>query len=378
MLCLAIGSCAPTSSVRGGAGLLEPSPLLPYSGPRARIAVARFADKTAKGYASIGEGMSAMFVTALVGSDRYIVLERDIIDDVIAEQDLGTGGSILPGTEAPAGEIEGAELLLTGAVTEFEPEKFGLGGGIVGLGTLITTAALHEKYNTPVAAAAFTESHIALDVRVVDVATSRIVASVSVEATGQDWGGFVAAEVGGGKTRLPFALGSFKKAATEKAIRKAVDLAVAAVTLQFPHEYFRHSADDFSQGRIFVFSYLNLPEISADLLQEESVRTASSEGEWSSLAANLGLSAGESVAPVDFSRRQVVLITPGRQEAPGKEVVIERAVTFSDRVEFTVFLSSPDTPPAEKVSEASFTPAALLSTEQSQLPLTVVWADRGQ
>ena len=378
MLCLAIGSCAPTSSVRGGSGILQPAPLLSYSGPRARIAVARFADKTAKGYPSIGEGISAMFVTALVGSDRYIVLERDIIDDVIAEQDLGTAGRILPGTEAPAGEIGGAELLLTGAVTEFEPEKFGLGGGIVGLGTLITTAALHEKYNTPIAAAAFTESHIALDVRVVDIATSRIVASVSVEATGQDWGGFVAAEVGGGKTRLPLALGSFKKAATEKAIRKAVDLAVAAVTLQFPHDYFRHSADDFSQGRIFGFSYLDLPDVSADLLQEEGVRTARSEGEWTSLAADLGLPAGQSAAPVDFSQRQIVLITPGRQETAGKEVVVEKAVTFSDRVEFAVSLLSPDPPPEEEVSEASFTPAALLSTEKSQLPPIVVWTVNGR
>ena len=188
----------------------------------------------------------------------------------------------------------------------------------------------------------------------------------------------MAAEVGGGKSRLPLVLGSFKKAATEKALRKAVDLSVAAVTLQFPHDYFRHSAGDFSQGRIFGFSYLNLPDVSADMLQEEGVLTARSEGEWASLAADLGLSAGESAAPVDFSRRQVVLIAPGRQETAGKEVVVEKAVTFSDRVEFTVFLSSPDTPPAEEVSEASFTPAALLSTEQSQLPLTVVWAVGGR
>jgi len=379
MLCFAIGSCAPTSSVRGAAGILESSPLLPYSGPRARIAVARFADKTAKGYPSIGEGMSVMFVTALVDSGRYIVLERDIIDDVIAEQDLFTAGRILPGTEAPTGEIVGAELLLTGAVTEFEPEKFSLGGGLVGLGTLITTAALHEKYNTPVAATTFTESHIALDVRVIEAATSRIVASVSVEATGQDWGGFVAAEVGGGKSRLPFALGSFKKTATEKAIRKAVNLAVAAVTSQFSHDYFRHDADDFSQGRIFGFSYLDLPEIREDLLQEESVRSARSEGEWTSFAADLGLSAGQSIPPVDFSLRQAVLITPGRQETAGMTVVVEKAVTFSDRVEFTVSLSPPPSPPGEEgVSETSFTPAAMLSTERSQLPLTVVWTETGR
>jgi curli biogenesis system outer membrane secretion channel CsgG len=362
---------------------MEAVRLLPYEGPKARIAVAQFDDRTARGYARIGEGMSTMFVTALVNSNRYIVLERDIIDEVIGEQDLGASGRVLPGTEAPVGEIEGGELLLTGAVTEFEPEKFGIGSGILGLGTLITSAALNEKYGAPVGAATYTESHVAIDVRVIDLATSRIVASVSVEGSGQDWGGFIAGEVGGGMSRLPLAFGGFQKAATEKAVRKVVDLAVAAVTLQFPHEYFRHSADDFSGGRIFGYSYLDLPGVSGEKFQTPGVRTARSAGEWTALAADLGLGGARAAAPVDFAARQVVVIAVGKQGVPGKTVSVEKAVAHPEKVEITAALVDP--PPSagnkepedggEDQSGLSLTPLVILSTERTELPLTVTWAE---
>ncbi len=383
MLCAGIGSCAPTTTVRSGSGPMEAVLLLPYDGPKARIAVAQFDDRTAKGYARIGEGMSTMFVTALVNSNRYIVLERDIIDEVIAEQDLGASGRVLPGTEAPVGEIEGAELLLTGAVTEFEPEKFGIGSGIIGLGTLLTSAALHEKYGAPVGAATYTESHVAIDVRVIDLATSRIVASVSVEGSGRDWGAFIAGEVGGGMSRLPLAFGGFQKAATEKAVRKVVGLAVAAVTLQFPHEYFRHNTSDFSSGRIVGYSYLDLPGVSGEKFQTAGVRTARSAREWTALAAELGLSGAHAAAPVDFASRQVVVVAAGKQGVPGKTIFIEKAVAHPEKVEITAVLVSPPPPSGDEKPEdggedrpeLSLTPLVVLSTERTVLPLTVTWAE---
>src|SRR5262249_57115694 len=107
-----------------------------YDGPKARVAVNRFTDKTGKGWwtGAIGDGMADMMATALFHSNRYIVLERQTLDDVLKEQDLASGGRIKKGTGAPTGEIEGAELLITGAVTEFEGAQSGVGGGIGGVG----------------------------------------------------------------------------------------------------------------------------------------------------------------------------------------------------------------------------------------------------
>ncbi|MDX1625916.1 MAG: CsgG/HfaB family protein, partial [Wenzhouxiangellaceae bacterium] len=72
-----------------------------YNGPKARIAVARFENKTAQstGYAGwynpqIGDGMADMLTTALVNSGRYIVLERANLDTVLNEQDLGASGRV--------------------------------------------------------------------------------------------------------------------------------------------------------------------------------------------------------------------------------------------------------------------------------------------
>jgi curli biogenesis system outer membrane secretion channel CsgG len=93
-----------------------------YDGPKARIAVSQFKDKTGKGWwtGAIGDGMADMLSTALFHANRFIVLERQQVSDVLREQDLGAAGRIKKGTEAAIGEIEGAELLITGAVTEFE------------------------------------------------------------------------------------------------------------------------------------------------------------------------------------------------------------------------------------------------------------------
>ena len=111
-----------------------------YDGPKARVAVSRFTDKTGKGWwtGQIGDGMADMLATALFHSNKFIVLERQTLGDVLKEQDLGSAGRIKKGTEAPVGEIEGAELLITGAVTEFEGAQSGGGGGLGGLGGLGT------------------------------------------------------------------------------------------------------------------------------------------------------------------------------------------------------------------------------------------------
>lgn len=385
LLAFILGSCAPTATIVGGGGAPMNEVLrLPYDGPKARIAVAKFDDRTARGYGQIGEGMAAMFTTGLVNSNRYIVLERDLVDDIIREQDLAVGGRVRTGTGAPAGEIEGAELLLIGAITEFEPEKFGLGGGIIGLGTLITTAILHEKDNNfPVGAATYTESHIALEVRLVETASSRILASISVEGRGQDWGGGVIAEVGGGSSRLPLAFGGFHKTATDKAVRKAVSLAVAAVTLQVPQEYFHYTDDVLTGGRIFGFTYLDLPfSPSGVSLSGEQVRVARNGDEWQKLAVDLGLAGNEASPPVDFSSRQVIAVAAGDRRALGRAVTVEKIVAFTDRLEVTAGLTALPAPAAngegggEKGEEVlPGLPVALIQTEQTGLPVKVVWLD---
>ena len=101
-------------------------------GPKARVAVSRFNDKSAKGNytGQIGDGMAEMLSNALFSTNRFIVLERQALGDVIKEQDLGAAGRVRQDTAAPVGELEGADLLIQGTITEFEPGSSGAGGSL--------------------------------------------------------------------------------------------------------------------------------------------------------------------------------------------------------------------------------------------------------
>jgi curli biogenesis system outer membrane secretion channel CsgG len=206
-----------------------------YDGPKARVAVNRFTDKTGKGWwtGAIGDGMADMLATALFHSNRYIVLERQTLGDVLKEQDLATAGRIKKGTEAPTGEIEGAELLITGAVTEFEGAQSGVGGGIGGIGG--TAGRILGGI-----AGGIKNAHMAIDVRVVDTKTSRIVAATSVEGKATDFalGGALAGAGAGGA--LGGALGGWSKTPTEKALRICIQEAVRFIVSKTPATYYRY------------------------------------------------------------------------------------------------------------------------------------------
>jgi curli biogenesis system outer membrane secretion channel CsgG len=209
-------SCAPTATVTKGtaAPTISQAQAVPYSGPQKRIAVMTFTDKTAKGWRGVGEGMSDMLTSALFESGRFIVLERQAVRDVIQEQDLGASGRVKRETAAPIGEIEGAELMVYGAVTEFEPEEAGIGGGtyIPGLKTGVIAGAKR--------------AHVAIDLRIVDSKTSRIVATTTVVGKATDVAGGIGTVIGGGKTRMPIGLAGYKNTPMEQAIRNCIDQAV--------------------------------------------------------------------------------------------------------------------------------------------------------
>jgi curli biogenesis system outer membrane secretion channel CsgG len=207
-----------------------------YDGPKARVAVSRFTDKTGKGWwtGAIGDGMADMMTTALFHTNRYIVLERQALGDVLKEQDLGGAGRIKKGTEAPIGEIEGAELLIAGAVTEFEGAQSGGGGGIGGIGGFGTAGRILGGI-----AGGIKNAHMAIDVRVIDAKTSRVVAAASVEGKATDFalGGALAGAGAGGA--LGGALGGWSKTPTEKALRICIQEAVKFIVAKTPQTYYR-------------------------------------------------------------------------------------------------------------------------------------------
>ena len=199
-------------------------------GPKARVAVTRFTDKSAKGYYEIGDGMAEMLANALFNTNRYIVLERQSIDDVLQEQDFGASGRVKQETAAKIGEIEGADLLIEGTITEFEPGSSGAGGGIGGIshGLSVIGGIL----------GGIKSSHVAMIVKVTDARTGRRLASEQVEGKATDIGGM--GSLGG--YHLAGVFGAYSKTPMEKAIRVAIDESVKLIVAKTPADYFRASA----------------------------------------------------------------------------------------------------------------------------------------
>ncbi len=221
-------STEPTATVVGGGGpTIDQAQRERYDGPKARIAVNKFTNKSVSGHGKLGQGMSDMLTTALFQSNRFIVLDRTDHGAILAEQDLGASGRIKQETAAPIGEMEGAELLVTGAVTVF---KDNAGGAIGGVGIPLGGAAVIGI------GGGTKNAYMAIDMKVVDARTGRIVAAVTVEGKSTDWFAGLGGAIGG--VPIPFGIGGYKNTPAEKAIRVCIVKAVDYIVSQTPARYY--------------------------------------------------------------------------------------------------------------------------------------------
>lgn len=63
--------------------------------------------------------MADMLVTSLVKSGRYRVIERQEIEKIINEQQLGQSGMVTAQSAAKVSQLLGVEIAIIGNVTEF-------------------------------------------------------------------------------------------------------------------------------------------------------------------------------------------------------------------------------------------------------------------
>ena len=106
------------------------------------------------------KGVSDVLVNKLVQSNKFTVIERSKIDDIMREQDLGASGRIDPGTAAQIGRALGVEAVIIGSVTQFDIQERRSGGGlsILGIGVRSTD----------------TDAYVKLTARMVDTTTGEI------------------------------------------------------------------------------------------------------------------------------------------------------------------------------------------------------------
>ncbi len=230
---MAAGVCfaiQPTAQVDNNAGTTG---MPAYSGQKARLAVADFEVKAAKATGEIGSGLREMLVTALINSGRFSVLERQVLSAVMQEQELAASGAAQAGDGAARGKIKTADIIITAAVTEFEPQASGGnagigGGGRVGSGIL-----------GGVLGGALNKAHMALDVRIVDTSTSEVLAATRVQGEARDIAGGIG--IGFlGNWALGGGLSGYANTPMEKAIRVCIIEAVKYISQAVPPSYYKY------------------------------------------------------------------------------------------------------------------------------------------
>jgi curli biogenesis system outer membrane secretion channel CsgG len=178
-------------------------------------------------------GLRDMLTTAMVQSKRYRVLERQNLSSLEKEMALVNKG-LTDKTGIQKGQVKGADLLVMGAVTGWDPGTSGGGGGLGG-GMLGKASAVFGGIR-----GAFKKSTMAMDIRIVDTSTSEVLAATRVEGIAKDvnLGGFLGAF--GGSGGMAGGLGGFAKTPMEKAIRTCLYNATKYIVENTPQQYMRH------------------------------------------------------------------------------------------------------------------------------------------
>lgn len=117
----------------------------------------------------LGQAAGDEFVTHLVNSGEFTVIEREKLQAILAEQGLGASGAVSASTAPKIGKLLGVQLIFTGSITAFSIKN--VGGSFMGVGA--NKAKAESK----------------LDVRMIDTTTGEILLAAS-GAGNKNMGGF--------------------------------------------------------------------------------------------------------------------------------------------------------------------------------------------
>ncbi len=136
-----------------------------------RIAVLPFEDGSIKRTwgeeFSLGKGVADELVTALLETNRFRLIEREKVAQVLEEQNLGKDGVLDPKTAAEIGKILGVEYLVIGRITEFSTKED-------------DDILANPNHNNPMGIRITnTTARVAIDARLVDCVTAEILTSVT-------------------------------------------------------------------------------------------------------------------------------------------------------------------------------------------------------
>lgn len=266
IIALSFAGCTSSIVSKGGATIADVLDT-PYDGPKARVSVVRFENKvnadmmmqfqrdmarlmvqaqksiaeamknlnqqqeqTSTDWLSawstysdpISSGIKEMLVSELVNCNRFLVYERENLDVLLAEQALSADSKA-----KIKEELEGVELFIFGALTEFSATSQ---GGEVS----VPVPIMGKTFDTKIG---YKKAHVAMDLRIVDTRTGRIVAVTTVKGSATDIG-FLTTERT--TSELPTTLEGYQNTPVEAAIRKMIKAATNYIVTKTPKDYYHY------------------------------------------------------------------------------------------------------------------------------------------
>jgi len=131
-----------------------PARQVTHKGPKLRVGIVEFVNKSSYGAGRLGTSASDILTTELFKTGAFIMIERDRLKQVLGEQALGQTGAVSAETAAQAGKVLGLNALVTGSISQFGVSTGGADYGVY-----------KQKVQT---------AKCTVDVRVVDASTGQL------------------------------------------------------------------------------------------------------------------------------------------------------------------------------------------------------------
>jgi len=167
----------------------------------------------------VGKGIADLIVKRLVQDGTYTLVERKMLDKILAEQNFSTSDRANPASAAQVGKMLGLDAVVVGSITQFGGESKrttvgGVTGGVFG-GIL---GALGKKTDKAI---------VSIDARVVDIDTAEILLVADGKGESKREGkGLIGAGVGGrgfGAAGFDMSSSNFLETILGEAVKAAVE-----------------------------------------------------------------------------------------------------------------------------------------------------------
>ena len=169
----------------------------------------------------IGKGIADLLVDKLVNDGAYSVIERKMLDKIIAEQNFSNSDRVNPNSAAKIGKILGVDGIIIGSITQFgrDDKSTTVGGGALG--------GITGRFGLGGVSKKESKAVVAITARLISCDTAEILASATGRGestrsgTGLVGAGGSSSGLGGGG--LDMASSNFANSILGEAVRAAVN-----------------------------------------------------------------------------------------------------------------------------------------------------------